>query len=776
MKPREACHRHERTNARLAIAVLCPVVLSSSGVGMSSLGPWGISATPPTSRHLNAGLAIPATVASIQVGNAPLGAAYDQRNGYVYVVNQGSSNVSILSGTALVGSVTVGSDPRWATYDDQNGYVYVPSFFSDNVTVINGTKVVGSVSTGFYAQYATYNSGNGYVYVTLHNATKVLVLNGTSIVGWVNVGAQAWFGTYDTGNGYVYISNTQSSNVSVIDGTKVVGSVNVGMQPSFPAYDKGNGYVYVPNPSSDNVSVINGTKLVATVSLGAGSRPFYATYDESNGFVYLSNTADGVHSGTVGVVNGTTLVGSIAVGADPAYSASDSCTGQIFVPNTNDGNVSVIDGTSGLGSISLGGTVLGGDPTWATYDEGNGYVYVTNHASHNVSVIAAQSCHTVTFSEVGLPGATGWSVTLGGTQQTSTSANIAFARPNGTYSYVVGTLSGYSANPASGSVTVGGADKNVAVTFTLQPTYPVTFTETGLPSAASWSANFSGILRGSTGNSIAFAEPNGTYSFLIGPVLWYHAAPSTGTVVVSGSARGVSITFQLQLFPVSFLRHGPDGPPSWTVTLAGVSNSSSGSTIGFEVPNGTNYPFQITWPAGCVASLLPSEGTLNVSGTQVTVSIDTGPPPPCPPPVPPGYAVTFGEIGLPSGTGWWVTFDGVPKAATGNVTFAQVPNGTYPFSVGSVAGYASSPTNGSITVAGVATSLSVRFTASPSNAPTTFLGLPAWDAFGLLSGVIPALVVGVAIVVILRKGRRKPSPGTPGSPSAPGAGGPPATP
>ena len=53
------------------------------------------------------------------------------------------------------------------------------------------------------------------------------------------------------------------------------------------------------------MSVINGTKLVATVSLGAGSRPFYATYDESNGFVYLSNTADGVHSGTVGVVNGT---------------------------------------------------------------------------------------------------------------------------------------------------------------------------------------------------------------------------------------------------------------------------------------------------------------------------------------------------------------------------------------------------------------------------------------------------------------------------------------
>ena len=49
--------------------------------------------------------------ASIDVGNYPYSATYDNGNGYVYVTNLVSGNVSVVNNTKLVGSVKVGSSP-----------------------------------------------------------------------------------------------------------------------------------------------------------------------------------------------------------------------------------------------------------------------------------------------------------------------------------------------------------------------------------------------------------------------------------------------------------------------------------------------------------------------------------------------------------------------------------------------------------------------------------------------------------------------------------------
>ena len=90
-----------------------------------------------------------------------------------------------------------------------------------------------------------------------------------------------------------------------------------------------------------------------------------------------------------------------------------------------------------------------------------------------------------------------------------------------------------------GNIVVGG-DWLPLVTFGL---YRVTFHETGLPSGTLWSVTLNGITESSTGNSISFWDPNGTYAFTVGPVTGYAPQPSLGAVLVSGVNQRVLITW-----------------------------------------------------------------------------------------------------------------------------------------------------------------------------------------------------------------------------------------
>ena len=79
--------------------------------------------------------------------------------------------------------------------------------------------------------------------------------------------------------------------------------------------------------------------------------------------------------------------------------------------------------------------------------------------------------YAVTFSESGLKTGTTWSVNLGGAVNSSSTTAIGFSEPNGTYSYSIGAVSGYTASPSSGSVTVSGAaPPPIPITFTVATT------------------------------------------------------------------------------------------------------------------------------------------------------------------------------------------------------------------------------------------------------------------------------------------------------------------
>ena len=92
---------------------------------------------------------------TIGIGKDADGLTYDPSTFDVYVANQGSNNVSVISSaTHAVSSISVGKSPYGVTYDPYNGKIYVPNFNSSNLSIISGStnKVVANPSLGAHAK------------------------------------------------------------------------------------------------------------------------------------------------------------------------------------------------------------------------------------------------------------------------------------------------------------------------------------------------------------------------------------------------------------------------------------------------------------------------------------------------------------------------------------------------------------------------------------------------------------------------------------------------
>ena len=687
---------------------------SASGAAQASGStPWSLtvphapaSAGSPSAQPSSLG-----NVTSVNAGSEPVALLYEGGSGYVYVANSNSSNVTVIQGVTQLGAAADDLNPTAMAYDAADAYVYVADYGSTQASEISGTSLITTNYVGQSPDSVVYDPSHQIIDVASESANTVTVFNNAGYVTAVPVGNAPFAEAYDSANGYVYVADYGEANVTVLDNTSVVATVHVGFSPVALAYDAANEQIYVANWNSANVSVINGTSLVGTVPVG--NQPWALSYDSKNGDVYVANE----NSNNVSVIRGSTVVGAVSVGTYPKALATDNVSGEVYVANWGSNNVSVINGTTLLGSIPVGA-----NPDAVAFDAGDGDVYVANYGANNVSVISPWL--PVTFSESGLPSGTSWSVNLSGSVRSSLTSTIEFFEPSGTYAYTVGGVSGYNANPTSGSVTVTGAAAGVPISYTPTPppTYSVSFTESGLPSGTSWSMNLSGSIRSSTTSSIVYSEPSGTYAYTVGSVTGYVANPTSGSVTVTSSAVNVPISYTSASPPtysVSFTESGLPSGTSWSVNLSGSTRSSTTSSIVFSEPSGT-YAYTVGSVTGYVAN--PTSGSVTVTSAAVSVaiaytstSVAT-------------YSVSFTESGLPSGTTWSVTLNGSTNSSSARTIGFTVIDGTYNFSVQSVSGFAVFPSNGQVKVHGAALQESVTYsrTFSVNFAETGLPGGSTW--------------------------------------------------
>jgi hypothetical protein len=358
-------------------------------------------------------------------------------------------------------------------------------------------------------------------------------------------------------------------------------------------------------------------------------------------------------------------------------------------------------------TVKLGNTTRSTTGAQVRFSEANGtfayhatssgrYVAATPYGNETVKGSAAtvnvsfESTFTLTFHETGLPTGTNWTVALSSASNASTSANLSFVLPNGTYSYSVHGVAGYETN-WTGQAVVSGANTAVAVNFT-QVRYAILFTETGLIGGSLWTVNVSGTNRSSGSPTIEVDEPNGTYSYSFARVSGY-LGPAPNNLTLDGSGASRSVTF-VELFAITFRESGLPALTSWTVILNGTPIATTSSALVFSEANGT-YNYTIPTVPGFIA---PAPGGIVVAGTdQVESAVfrET-------------FALTFQETGLVGGTRWSVDLASTLRAATGDKIAFVETNGSYNYTIPPVPGYLN-PTTGNVSVQGQATVVDVTF-------------------------------------------------------------------
>lgn len=261
-----------------------------------------------------------------------------------------------------------------------------------------------------------------------------------------------------------------------------------------------------------------------------------------------------------------------------------------------------------------------------TFEVGKPINYVADPANGVVFVYGAPSTQYITFSlleytvsfvETGLPSGSSWSVDLNGTVQSTTTDEITYSMPNGSYSYSISGPTNYAPDPQTGKAVVYGSNVTVDVSFATT-LHKITFNFNGDISGQSWTLQVAGDSYTVTGSSLTLMKNNGVYAYSVTPPNEYSATPSSGSVLVIDKDTTVNVTILQKTYTVTFEHVGIDVGTVWKVTLNGVTESSNSSIITFVVPTGV-YNYTIEDVNGYAVT--SNGGNINVNSQDQVVNV-----------------------------------------------------------------------------------------------------------------------------------------------------------
>ncbi|MGD0718381.1 MAG: protease pro-enzyme activation domain-containing protein, partial [Thermoplasmata archaeon] len=178
----------------------------------------------------------------------------------------------------------------------------------------------------------------------------------------------------------------------------------------------------------------------------------------------------------------------------------------------------------------------------------------------------------VPFEETGLPSGATWYVNVtGALPESGTGPEIRVPLVNGTYAYAVASADKrWAPEPAHGSFTVHGTPTTRVLHFA-EVAYVLGFTQSGLPSAATWHVLVGGAgSNSSAGSELTFSLPNGTYEFQVrvSPTT-YEADPASGNVTIDGAGTAVAVRIVPVLYAVIASNSGLPTGSLWFLNLTG---------------------------------------------------------------------------------------------------------------------------------------------------------------------------------------------------------------
>jgi len=319
-------------------------------------------------------------------------------------VNQGHTNSS-------QPGLIVGTYPVGVAVNPVTKKIYVTDEFSNTISVISGTSntVESTITVGNFPYGVAINPFDSRVYVTNRGSNTVSVIDGSTNTKLHNITVQnspVGIALNPSAN-WIYVTNINSNTVSIIDGItdKVTANITVGKIPYGVAVNPITKKVYVTNIGSNTVSVIDGLKNKVTANITVGKNPVGIAVNPTTDTIFVTNYA----SNTVSVIDGlkNKVTANITVGKNPVGIAVNPTTNKAYVTNIESNTVSVIDAITDkvIGTItvnpSLGGSYKIHDPilsmpitakfpliaSLVAVNDLSNMIYVTNTGSDTLSII-----------------------------------------------------------------------------------------------------------------------------------------------------------------------------------------------------------------------------------------------------------------------------------------------------------------------------------------------------------------------------------------------------
>ena len=270
---------------------------------------------------------------TLPMAGNPSVAAIDPSSDTAYVTN-GTNSVSIvdLATQSVTNTITVGSDPTGIALDPTAHTLYVANTGSGT-----GSGTVSVIDETTNAVTAT---------VPLPYAPVAVAVDPTSHTAYV----------VSPGPG-------STGYLSVIEGGSVVATTTVGLDPDSVAVDPTRHEVFVGDAGSGltpgAVTVLSeyGNATLATISMSGLVTGIALDPDSSTLWAAVASIANpsGPGSGVAVSEATNTVTSTVSVGDIPYGVAVDPALDQVYVPDANDNNVSVInDATSAVSSIPVG--------------------------------------------------------------------------------------------------------------------------------------------------------------------------------------------------------------------------------------------------------------------------------------------------------------------------------------------------------------------------------------------------------------------------------------
>ncbi len=521
------------------------------------------------------------------------------------IVGDGSTAVWLDGGSSVTGSNIQGTGViNWyaveldygsgATFtgvsgSDVSGGVYFYYYTDATVTGMTGTTggiaVEADHSSNDVFTGGTFTANEGLYGVGLYESSNVLISN--IVATGLSIGVEIYYG----GSNVVTSVTATNDSVAVLDWYTTSDQISGITASNATATDLFGGIVgyWIGLPYAAVVTLHDTALVVSNVTgTGVGAALYdedsytsivsgvTATYDQYG--LYLNGTYNSLFT----AINASNdYVGVLAQYAGYYYAEDNSITGSVFAQDTS---YAIYFGNGAYYNVVWNNQFIGDNGATSTY---NGAHIQAFSLDYNYFDQCTGSCNT------GLGNYWADWHTYGSN----------------------GLLAPY---PISGSV---------ADFFPIGPaeTFSVTFTESGLATGTAWSVTLNGVTESSTTSSLVFAIAMGSYSYFVGGVAGFTVSPASGSIVVSGggSTYSVPVTFAAATYAVTLSEGGLASGTSWSATVNGQTQSTSGSSLVFYLADGS-YAYSFGSVSGYNLGT-NSSGTLTVSGAPLSLAASYSP-------------------------------------------------------------------------------------------------------------------------------------------------------